>query len=296
MHIRRTTLEDLPVLEQLMNAVWQNEPGARAYYGWGHRPGLLAELEGQVVGYGCLWHSALHTTYTYLGVHVHPDFRQQGIGSALWARLTTQVNNPLKCKTFASQSQSVAFLNQQGLKLTVQTHEPVLNLALLVDAQVQQWADEAMARGVELFPLTPPLLSDLRTELTHLHETVYAHTHLHDPMTLGVLDADDFLGADLNPAWLWLARTDARLVGVSSVRLTDEPGEAEVGWFGVPQVFAEGGGILTLALTGLALQAAARDGIKRVTGELDSTDSSAMLLLTELPWQPDKLWLTFTSG
>ena len=186
------------------------------------------------------------------------------------------------------------FLERRGLRVSVETHMPLLVASDLSELEVTGWVDEATSLGFELLPMTALSGAAVRHQLTRLHLDVYAHTHEHDPPTEETEEEAeaDFLGDDLVPEWLFVARKGAVLAGVSSVRL-DSP-LPMLGWFGVTKDFAGVGAPLTLALTGLAVQAAGRAGVTELTAELDSPDPNAMQLFRVLPWQPGRLWVTFT--
>lgn len=291
--LRPTTPADRPALAALLHSVWGEHPGA-AYHGSGHRPGMVAEQGGELLGYAHCWRSALHLTFSYVGVHVHLEARGQGLGTQLWQEVTRGVCGPFKAKTDAEQVEAVRFLRARGLRLSVTTHEPTLSLARLPSSVGEGAFQEVQAGGFELLPLSR--LSDPLTtqRVTDLHRAVYAHTHEHDPPQVEVLDEEDFLGDDLHPAWLWVARRGGRLAGVSSVRRTESPAWGELGWFGVARDFAPFREPLTLALTVRALRAAAQDRVKEVNAELDSADPGALHLWRSLPWTPGSRWLTFT--
>ena len=170
---------------------------------------------------------------------------------------------------------------------------PTLNPAALDADTVRGWVAGAEAAGFVLRPMSALTGEDVRRRVTQLHLDVYTHTHEHDPPSPETSEEaeSDFLGDDLRPEWLWVAEKGGVLAGVSSVRDMGDPAEAELGWFGVTREFAGQGRILTLALTGLALQSAANETTS-VTPELDSADPNALHLLRELPWQTGRVWLT----
>lgn len=254
---------------------------------------MVAVRDGKLVGYGQLWHSRLHPTSAYVGVHVHPQWRRQGIGGQLWDAVTNGCAQPLRAKTYATQSAAVHFLQRRGLRLSVETLEPPLRPTALGD--ITPWVQAAEQLGFTLRPMTE-LPDELRAQLLPLHRAVYAHTHQHDPACPEVMDEDDFLGDDLCPAWLYVAERGGELAGVSSVRRTAEPETGELAWFGVPQRWAEVGAPLTLALTALAVQAAGCGGVRSLSAELDSVDPNALHLGDALPWVPGPRWLTLTGA
>ncbi|GAA5513694.1 hypothetical protein Dcar01_02439 [Deinococcus carri] len=296
--LRPTTPTDVVPIQALLHAVWNRDEGAIAYHGGGRVPGVVALEDGQPIGYASPRRGTLHPTHLYVGVHVHPDTRRRGVGSALWEAVTQGISSSLKTATYATQPEAVRFLERRGLRVSLETHLPTLDPALLNGGVVDRWAGAARALGYDLLPMTALTGPEVRRDLTRLHLDVYAHTHRHDPPAASSLEEaeEDFLEGDLQPAWLWAARRSGKLAGVSSVRTTDDPVGGDLGWFGVTAEHAADGAALTLALTGLALRAAGRDGVREVAAELDSADPNARHLLAALPWQAGRIWLTFTSA
>lgn len=120
--LRPTTLADQPALASLLQSVWGDNIGAIAYHGRGRRPGVVAEHSGELLGYAHRWRSALHPTYSYVGVHVRPQARGRGVGRQLWQEVTRGVPGPFKAKTDAGQVAGIRFLEERGLRLSVTTH------------------------------------------------------------------------------------------------------------------------------------------------------------------------------
>lgn len=296
--LRPTQPHDAEGILALLNVVWNSDGDAIAYHGRGRVPGVVA-LDGErVIGYASLQHGVLHPTHAYLGIHVHPEERRRGVGSALWDEVTANVSASLKAATYADFSDAVRFLERRGLHVSVETHLLTLDLASWSGAEVEGWAGAARKLGYELLPMTSLDGTDIRCDLARLHQEVYTYSHQHDlPAEQSLEDAEaDFLGDDLTPAWLWTAWREGKAAGVASVRTTAHPADGNLGWFGVPAAHAADGAALTLALTGLALQTAREDGVQKVTAELDSADSNALQLLWALPWQRGRVWLTLTSA
>ncbi|QLG10735.1 GNAT family N-acetyltransferase [Deinococcus sp. D7000] len=294
--LRATVPEDLPAIMRLLNADWNGDGEAIAYHGGGRVLGVVAMKGRRIVGYASAQRKALHPRHTYIGVHVHPDERGQGIGAALWNEVTAALPGSLKTALCDDDPVARHFLGCRGLRVSVETYQPTLELAHLNWSELERWKAEAQALGYELLPMTAPDGPEAWHDVIRLHAEVYAHSHRHeapDPATLAGLD---FLDDDFNPAWLWLARKDGVLAGVSSILPNAETTQGELGYFGVPAAFGGDGPALTVALTAAALQAAARGGISSIEAELDSADPNALALWSALPWTPGRGWLTLISA
>ncbi|EYB67116.1 hypothetical protein DEIPH_ctg051orf0024 [Deinococcus phoenicis] len=293
--LRPATPKDAVPILTLLGGVWDGDEEAVAYHGGGRTPGVIALEEGRLVGYASLRRGTLHPTHLYVGVHVHPDARRRGVGAALWEAVTAGVSGSLKTATSAHHPEALRFLERRGLRVSVRTHQPTLDPAVLTGAEVEEWVGAVRARGYDLLPMAALTGPNVRRDLARLHLEVYAHTHRHDPPAAAALAGVDFLGDDLNPAWLWMARRAGQLAGVASIRTTADPAGGELGWFGVTAEHAAEGAALTRALTGLALRAAGADSVREVAAELDSADPNALDLLHALPWHPGRVWLTLVS-
>lgn len=290
--LRATRPNDPPHLRELLDEVWGGDLGAVTYHGLGRRAGLVAEDQGRLVGYGHQWRSDLHPTYTYVGVHVHPDWRGRGVGAALWDGVLPGQVGPLKAKTYAAQTEGTRFLQRRGLTLSVETHDALLDTSAVLDEQVRQWVARVADLGFTVVPMTELDGAGL-AGLGALHDRVYVQAHRHDPAVPGILKAADLVGDDVVPEWMFVVRREEELAGVASVRL-DEP-RPVLGWCGVTDAFAAVGADLTKAVTGLAVQAAARAGVEQIGAELDAVDAVSATLLDSLPWQTGPIWQTFTT-
>lgn len=296
--IRESTELDIPQLRALLQTIWGEDEGSAEYYGWGRRKGMIAEKDGQIIGYAPYWRSALHPTFLYVGVHVHPDHRRQGLGERLWRIVNAELTLPIKSCTTGTQKESIRFLERKGLSVSVKTYLTELDLTHWQTENMQQWERKARDEwGVQLVSMAN---SDIpEEEWLRAHRAVYAHAHEHDPADVDILGKEDFLGADLNPHWLVGALVAGKLVGVASVR-QEEPLPV-LCWAGVTREWTEkvgweGKKMLTLALTELALKAAAlQGGVKRVNAELDSADEGAMHIREAFAWDERGIWLTFTT-
>ncbi|NDJ76058.1 MAG: GNAT family N-acetyltransferase [Chloroflexi bacterium] len=93
--LRHATLDDIPAVVELRNICSMEETGkpetdeARMRTRWcgpnfdpGRQVWLVQSPEGQLVGYGGVWHMPPHVRY-WTWCTVHPDFRGQGIGTRL---------------------------------------------------------------------------------------------------------------------------------------------------------------------------------------------------------------------
>lgn len=291
--IRPTIPDDQAQLQDLLAAVWNDDTSAMAYYGNGKRAGFVLEDEQKIVGYGCVWSSHLHPTYTYLGIHIVQEKQNQGLEKILFEALKQEAIAPFKIKLYDYQTATIEVLQQLGFVKSVTTHLPILHLDSVLSEKIEIWRNQAIAKGFEIMSMPQALNQYSMQDMLVLHDQVYAYSHRHDPSTLGYLDKDDFLGEDLVPDWLYIASKNGELAAVSSVR-KDTP-LPMLGWFGSNAKYAEDGEILTLLLTALSLEAAAKAGVKTVTVELDDVDNNAVAILNNFAWQEQPKWLTFTT-
>jgi phosphinothricin acetyltransferase len=105
--IRPATEQDLPAILAIVNEVIANTLAIYAYAPqtleereiWfrgqqaGHWPVIIAELDGQVVGFGSIGVFRARPAYKYSGehsVHVHADHRGKGIGGILLKALIVE--------------------------------------------------------------------------------------------------------------------------------------------------------------------------------------------------------------
>ncbi|TDD61003.1 GNAT family N-acetyltransferase [Kribbella antibiotica] len=95
---------------------------------------LVAEVDGQLVAWGSAalnnWTSEVGQSY--LSLYVHPDFRKQGIGSALTDRLHQHLTEvgAVKVRTFA-QAEGLEFARNRGYDGTRQMHYAGVETAVL---------------------------------------------------------------------------------------------------------------------------------------------------------------------
>jgi L-amino acid N-acyltransferase len=134
-HIRPATEQDLPAILAIMNEVIANTLAIYAYApqtleereNWfrgqkaGNWPVIIAEMDGQVVGFGSIGVFRTRPAYKYSGehsVHVHADHRGKGIGGALLKALIEEAKR-LELRTLiggidSENAGSIAFHARHG--------------------------------------------------------------------------------------------------------------------------------------------------------------------------------------
>jgi ribosomal protein S18 acetylase RimI-like enzyme len=83
-----------------------------------HLSGMVAWLDGQAVGFAMRFERAFHPHLSTLEIAVLPEFRRQGIGTALWQELKRFVpDRHWRSMVRENRNQARFFLERQGFKV-----------------------------------------------------------------------------------------------------------------------------------------------------------------------------------
>jgi N-acetylglutamate synthase-like GNAT family acetyltransferase len=281
--IRKATELDLEAMQQVLDLVWDDDT-ERAYFGLRQNTHAWVALEqDHIVGFSALQNRFWHPHRKYLSLHVIPEYQLQGIGYALWQSLSIS-SEPLQTAT--SQQTAIQFLERQGFREVMKTWSPVFEPSK-IDLEVFAKANiETQASGIEIKTFAE--LPQLEDEIAMLHHQLYTQSHeFNPPLTANLKQAKKAYLDDVIPEALFVALQNGKPIGVSSLR--GEADSYELVWSGTIGDDAT----TTLALVHCVLEFALENCIENITGEFDSLDPHAMVILETLRIPHGKAWLTF---
>lgn len=220
---------------------------------------FLAEVDGQVVGLG----SHGQNSWMYdpqkfrVNVMVLPEFRQRGLGSALYERVLQNLAqyNPILLRSRVREdfSAGMAFIAKQGYVEEERDWESRLYPAGFDHTPYAGKEEKVLAQGIEI------------TTLAHLMQTDPEHARkLYDldwdssqdqpapePLTqpsFEVYCKDTFEDPNFVPEAFWVAVANGHYVGVSNLYKSANPKEWYVGYTGVASTHRRRGIALALKL------------------------------------------------
>lgn len=307
--MRAWTPADAEGVAALLAAVWADEPGTLPLFAVHGRPRdgregfartVVAEAGGALVGVGTVRSSWLHPARWRVAVHVAAPNRRRGIGSRLLAALVGEMPaddpRPWQAATRASDAAGRAFLARHGFRPLMRTRIGVLDPAAL--RPEDRRAIDAATRRVEAAGYRIGAgrtdRAAARASLAALHAEIYRLAHAWNPPTplAEQVAAELFLGDDLLPDEVVVARFGGAAIGVASLRRADDPAAVELGWVGVVGEHRTVADDLVLALVGVCLRRAAAAGW-RVEVEVDAADAPLWRLVDGWPVALEADWLTF---
>ncbi|MFC5597325.1 GNAT family N-acetyltransferase [Deinococcus cellulosilyticus] len=284
---------DEPQIQQLIEEVWHGDSDVLPYF---RRSGstqfhVVFETAGKIAGYGSLTECTLHPVPFYVGLHVHPAHRRQGVGHGLLVTLLQKnggfQGRPLQSATYRHLPEGIQALQHLGFHETLST-----------------WTGELQIR--EIMDRIPPpegfqlgSLADLGQEwvpvLTALHQQIYLNSHGHNPSVLSSAEVAQarFMGGDLISKLMWVAMHNDQPRALGSFRATDDQDLLEMGWFGSAGLDPELEEALLLSIFSHAAWQAHQMGFQRLQGEFDSGDASLAALRHAFPWKVLHEWVTF---
>jgi N-acetylglutamate synthase-like GNAT family acetyltransferase len=281
--IREATKDDLAGIQQVLEGVWLDD-SERAYFNLKANGTTWVALEqDHIIGFSALQDRFWHPHRTYLSLHVLPEHQGQGVGFALYETLKIS-STPLQTAT--NQESASRFLERQGFREVMQTWNPIFD-PRNIDLESFHKADiETRASGIEIKTLAE--LPELEDEIAILHHQLYTQSHaFNPPLTASLEQSKKTYLDDVIPEALFVALKNGKPIGVSSLRGDDENGELV--WSGTIGYDTT----TTLALVHQILKFALEHQIKTITGEFDSLDPHAMVVLEKLQVPYGKAWLTF---
>jgi N-acetylglutamate synthase-like GNAT family acetyltransferase len=283
MQICEATKDDLAGMQQVLELVWLDD-SERAYFGLKANINAWVALEqDRVIGFSALQSRFWHPQRNYLSVHVVPEFQGQGVGFALYKALNIS-SEPLQTAT--SQQSAIKFLERQGFREVMQTWSTAFDPNKIDLEPFRKASINTRASGIEIKTFSE--LPQLEDEIAFLHHQLYKQSHgFNSPLEATLEQAKKAYLDDVIPEALFVALRNGEAIGVSSLR--GEGDSHELVWSGT----IEDDTTTTLALVHHVLKFALEHQIDSISGEFDSLDPHAMVVLEKLQVPYGNAWLTF---
>jgi N-acetylglutamate synthase-like GNAT family acetyltransferase len=281
--IREATKDDLEGMQQVLELVWL-EDSERAYFNLKANGITFVALEqNRVIGFSALQNRYWHPHRKYLSLHVLPEFQGRGVGFALYKAFNISSE---ALQTATNQESARKFLERQGFTQIMQTWNPVFEPSKIDLEPFQKASTQTRASGIEIKTFAE--IPQLEDEIAVLHHRLYTQSHTFNPPLKATLEqAKKAYLDDVIPKALFVALQNGKAIGVSSLR--GDANSYELVWSGTIRHDT----ITTLALVHCVLEFALAYRIGKISGEFDSLDPHAMVILERLQAPFGKAWLTF---
>ena len=178
---------------------------------------LVAEVDGEVVGAGTIYHGAFHPLRTQVSIDVAPAHRRRRIGTALLEELRSLADRPLRSRGLFDVEGGVPFLRRHGFDLLMRHWEGRFDPAEVLT--------KLPTRPVE----TPGI-----DEAAEFFARWYERVHSWDPPAPIALETarSMFCGDASLPESLVGIRRDGRLIAAANLMAPYQGDDAYLVWFG----------------------------------------------------------------
>ncbi len=267
----------------LLETVWQGEISYVSRISRFNFAAFVALEQAVVIGYASLFTNPNHPERDYIGIHIHPTYQRQGIGSKLFTALEPFFRQHRKIQTITPFASSQLFLRQHGFDELMKTYSPILEIQKTIPIEYQ------LPNGFQLETMSNTQFTQL--EIAQLHASIYSEQHIWNPTT--PFDDQTALKTFMDDAVaeaMFLITHQGKAIALLSLR--GEAPELELAWFGVLNAHAAHRTMLTRVLLNAAIEYAQKHKITHILAELDSLIPEAALALELLPFEPCTPWVT----
>lgn len=197
---------------------------------WGEESEMtfLTVDKDEVVGIGSLWKKSIHPYRDYIGIYVKPNYRNKGIGQALYDSLS--LNSEIKKFQISIQStneSASSFLKKQGFKLARKCYTPVLKEFKSTELGSSSVEGEIISYGmVSKFNQNDAVELQLKNYID-FHQSI---NPLQEEITMD--QWKEIVLRDLNTEHSKLLLADGTIVAYLFCYDTDNEEEIEIGYIG----------------------------------------------------------------
>nr|BAL56655.1 GCN5-related N-acetyltransferase [uncultured Acetothermia bacterium]BAL59324.1 GCN5-related N-acetyltransferase [Candidatus Acetothermum autotrophicum] len=310
--LREFTVNDYPAIAQIGNAIYpdyryspeeiqyDDEHFDRTKYIFKR---YVAEVNNQVVGYAEYNHMPhmFHPQKFWVYVGVHPDFQRQGIGTALYEKIVSDLIALKAVRAFTSAREdyprSVAFLQKNGFSEIRRTWESRLAVKNFDLSQFAHYLERFFAHGLTITTLADELKRDPES-LRKLHELyVIIMEDVPHPDQYTPVDFEHFLRysiehPDAIAEGYFIAKDGEKYIGLSNLRKSkDEPKDLYQGLTGVQREYRGQGVAMALKLK--TIEYARTHGYEVIKTWNDSDNVGMLTINEKLGFVRQPAWITF---
>ena len=304
------TCADYEAFAAMQRSVWPGYPETvQEWKHWDSSRGsgtlfrrFLAEMDGVVVGAGLCcepWRSSAPGKY-HVSCDVHPEFRRQGIGTALYDQLTDLLAEHgatiLVARTREDRADGLRFLARHGFEQVMRSPISHLDLASFDAGRFADSLHRVAERGIEIVSLArlaaaePEWKQKLWALMRELYLDVPSHESLPE-QTLESFEERSLRAPGFNARAHFVALDGDRWVGTSSLWVPQgEPKKLYTGLTGVVRSHRRQGIASAMKVRGIAF--ARQMGAKII--QTDNEENNPMYWLNlQLGFEPQPAWLDF---
>ncbi|MCG3088388.1 GNAT family N-acetyltransferase [Sporosarcina cyprini] len=269
-----------------------NEHGLLAGFG---RTRVVAENEeGAIIGYGASFRAPWTDPGQFGSTFcVHPDYRNQGVGSLLLAHIEKWANEQQASILLSTVHDwidaSLPFVEKRGFQLDAHVFDLLLDLRRTYDpVQQKDAAAQAMRSGIRFITFAEIRGEDSEQKLYEL----CVETAKDNPGQYGSLPPleqwrNEFLPEDISrDDWIFIALDGDRFVGVTQLFTTDEEGVLYTNYTGVRKEYRGRG--IAKALKQLSIECALKEGAHTLTTDAEESNAPMQAINRGFGFLPGK--------
>ncbi|WP_440897464.1 hypothetical protein ACS127_05710 [Amphibacillus sp. Q70] len=283
--------KDQQQLKQLLELCFEDESLLDIVNGSNFKCAYSAIFADKLVGFALVWTSRFHPYCTYFRILSNPFHKFFKTEEKLFAKVSDRYIEDSSLQTSLWETSMILnkLYQEKGFKEIRRTYISTLKIANIEMDNCDIEVDYTIKTLKEVL-----LDRTLTDELTYLVKSNYEQTHKANPVANLSTDqwkrmifADDVIS---DGSYFFLDENKKSLVAYSFLHESDEEDSLELGWCGATDFEDK---YLISQLIFYQLKYASKHDIKFLIGEFDTTDPSAMEVMTSFPFDPSPAWVTY---